>query len=448
MIDSVWDLACYLTDDTDDCLVIFQGVKMLVFPEYGITGWMDAPKYTRDTVYPFQESISFPYPRNGSCDLNCSVSPWRGSEGHHGAACIAKKYGMYVTANLIEADYCEVLKDHNCPYDNHYLYNTNIVYNPNGCLIAKYRKTHTVEEPQRLNKPLKPEYIYFDTEYGRFGTIICADGIFRDPVVDLVEKYQVDHIIHPMAWANNFTHTWMMSSEWQFALAARYNVSIIAANIHQPKHYYQGSGVFQGQRVLNFTYNDKPQTTLITADLPIPHKPTHHRYPQLYGKIESQQARSGGSALQPDGVVTIYSDEYNVRIVRGLSGVANMCYDNFCCSLNFTRNSTEDFYVLAAFKGLHSRRDIMHLENCVTYKCPSSDLESCSQRQNVSQTSFSHFHLSATFTTDYVYPSVLPSQYAFDKLEWNFERLSMMQNTLTSSSEWPLVAASLVGLVF
>ena len=426
---------------------------MLVFPEYGVTGFMDGPKMTRESVYPFFESL--PNWFNGTCDIDCSIPIVEGREIQHSVACMAKKYNMYITANFIEARYCEVLQDHHCPYDNHYLFNTNAVFNPKGCLQAKYYKTHTVEEePERLNKPLKPDYVYFDIpEYGRFGTATCADGIFRNPVVDLVEKYEIDHLIFPMAWHNNFTHTWSVSTGWQLAVAARYNISVIASNLHDPKYYYQGSGIYHSLTALNVTYNNEQTTsTLITADLPIPNKYRGKVTPprKVNPSLLKQKYLLGRSSPKPDGQVTIYNDVYNAVILTGLSGSISVCHNEFCCALNYSRNSTEDLYILAAFKGLHTRRDILKLENCIVNKCPGKDLQSCSERQDMhsSRTRFNGFQMGAVFSTEYVYPSVLPLNYAYLSYKWQFDRRTNLQNFVSSYSETPFVAVSLVGRVF
>lgn len=421
---------------------------MMVFPEYGITGFMDGPKMTRESVYPFIETL--PNWFNGTCDIDCS-KPIEGIEITHGMACLAKKYNMYITANFIEARYCEILQDHHCPYDNHYLFNTNAVFNPQGCLIAKYYKSHTVEEePERLDKPRHPDYVHFDIpEYGRFGTATCADGIFRDPVVDLVEKYQIDHLLYPMAWANNFTHTWEISNGWQLAVAARFNISVIASNIHDPKHFYQGSGIYHSLTALNVTHNDEQTTsTLITAEIPIP---TKRVKTTPITKVNPNMIKTNHllnkSTPKPDGQVTIYNDLYNARIITGLSGMASVCHNDFCCAFNYTRNSTEDFYILAAFKGLHTRRDVLKLENCIVNKCPGNDLKSCNERQDVhtSKTRFHGFQLGATFGTEYVYPSVLPLNYAYVNYKWQFDRPTNLQNFISSYSDTPFVAVSLVG---
>lgn len=420
----------------------------MVFPEYGVTGFMDAPKMTRENVYPFMESLPDCY--NGTCKLCCQAHI-KGQEIQNGVACLARRNKMYITANMIEASPCEILEDPHCPSDNHYLYNTNIIFNPEGCMIAKYHKTHLVqEELLRLDEPKKSQHIYFDTEYGRFGTAICADGLFSEPIVDLVEKYHIDHLLYPMAWRNNVWLPYFQPIEWQLAMAVRYNISIIAANVHEPYETYTGSGVYRSQQVMNFTYDPihPLRSKLIIADLPIITRANRQRHS---ASDNDPQHSTRGEHQAPhalDGQVVILNDTYNAKIIKGSQGEAKVCHGKLCCTLNYTRSYTQEMFVIAVFQGNHTYVDTYPLESCIVMKCNGQDLRSCTGHVDSSKTSFSNFELRATFTTEYAFPSVLPSAHAYDKFKWQFTRPDKFTNVLKSSSDWPLMAASLICLRF
>ena len=420
----------------------------MVFPEYGITGFIDAPKMARENVYPFMEVLPDCY--NGTCKLCCQKSA-TGQEIQNGVACIAKQSKMYVQANMIAARPCEVLKDHNCPYDNHYLFNTNIIFNPAGCMIAKYHKEHLVEEePIRLDTPRENQHVTFDTEYGRFGTAVCADGLYKLPMVSLVEDYQIDHLLFSSAWGNAEWWPIMQPMEWQYAMAARYNISVIAANTHEPSESYTGSGIYRSQSALNYTWDesDPLKSTMLTAELPVLSKRIKTRHLPTAGDTRQSAAPTGQAIPKPDGTITIVNDTYNVRILKGDTGGAEVCYGTHCCRLKYARNNTQELYVLGSYAGVQDNVFKLRVESCLVLRCPTNDLKSCGRHVEMSKTSFSIFELESTFITEYVFPNILPMSHAYDKLDWKFIRPDRHSNVIKSSGDWPLMAAALIGMGF
>lgn len=416
----------------------------MVFAEYGITGFMGHQWKQRHSVYPYVEQIPAASITSPVC-VSCNGTYQPGKEGQTAIGCMAKKHQIYIVANLIEAVNCSQKDDKSCPDDGHYQYNTNIIYNRKGCLIAKYHKYYLFdEEVQRLDKPKQPENVYFDTEFGRFGTIICEDAVFKTPGITLVEKYKIDHMLFPTAWNNANDASYMMAVEWQLAYAARMNINFIAANVHMVKGQEFGSGIYSGQQVVNFTADPSTHKgLLLTGVLPVkvPKRKTLDFFAGMELKYKSTQSRTG--------TVSVYNDTYKAVALKGLSGDVDICDKSLCCSLKYKRNSIKETYVLAAYKGNHHFEEKMAVENCVVIKCKNADFKSCSERITSSETVFPVFNLESTFSVDYVFPTLLPSEFKYNNIKWSFTQGSNGNSTiLQSSSEWPLVVGALIGRDF
>ncbi|XP_067932233.1 pantetheinase-like [Watersipora subatra] len=417
------------------------GVKVLVFPEYGITGNMGGAAPTRSSVYPYMEEVSevnATHPACVACDV---IKP--GQEGQTTIGCMAAKYNMYILANLVEAVPCDPRLESLCPSDHHYQYNTNIIYDPKGCLIAKYHKYHRfAEEFDLIDKPEKPEHVYFDTEYGRFGTFICADILYEDSPLTLVEDYNVDHILFPTYWIQNGL-AFLSAVDWQLAYATLAQVNFVGAGVYSPDEFTFGSSILRSSDVVNCTSIDKSKDgILITGDLPYGNSSTK-------SPLDTSSKIEVATSTIKNETASIVGDLYNVVMLEGLSGSGQICQSSLCCSVTYSRNSTEETYILGAFKGIHRFGEVLAIEICLVTKCANSNLSSCSDPVVTSHTAFSDLKLGARFSVHYVYPNLTPSNLEYLQLNWTFQHSSSeFYNSLASSSDWPLAAAALVGRDF
>ncbi|KXJ21613.1 Pantetheinase [Exaiptasia diaphana] len=164
--------------------------SIIVFPEYGLTGF----GYTRDSFKPFLEDIPDPMKTN----LTACNDPTTNLTTPiiYRLSCLARDNSIYIVANMGDIKVCH--KDPHCPKDGRYQYNTNVVFNDMGTLVARYHKQHPfLNEMKVVDRPRVPEFITFITPFGKFGTMICFDVLFHDPAIPLVTEYNVDHIVFP-----------------------------------------------------------------------------------------------------------------------------------------------------------------------------------------------------------------------------------------------------------
>ncbi|KAF6365632.1 vanin 2 [Rhinolophus ferrumequinum] len=134
-----------------------QDAQIIVTPEDALYGW----KFTRETIFPYLEDIPDPQTTWIPCE-----DPHRFGHTPIQArlSCLAKNNSIYVLANIGDKKPCNS-SDSTCPANGYYQYNTNVVYNKKGKLVARYHKYHLYSEPQ-FDVPEKPELVTFDTPFG------------------------------------------------------------------------------------------------------------------------------------------------------------------------------------------------------------------------------------------------------------------------------------------
>ncbi|KAF4522505.1 hypothetical protein B566_EDAN002590 [Ephemera danica] len=137
-----------------------RGSQIIVFPEYGLTGTQISED--RDAARAVSHEVPAPGLQLVPCD---EYHSGLGYEIVGQLSCIAKENEMYVVANLIEKLNCP-----NCSDDSLLLFNTNVVFDRAGVVVA------------------------------RFGLITCFDIMFEEPAVTLVREHEVTEVIFPTAW--------------------------------------------------------------------------------------------------------------------------------------------------------------------------------------------------------------------------------------------------------
>ena len=196
-----------------------------MFPEYGLTGF----GYTRESFRPFLEDI--PDPKNTNRSMCQDPHSNTTTPILYRLSCLAKTYDMYLVINMGDIKLCNDSTDEYCPTDGRYQYNTNVVFDNNGKLVARYHKQHPfLNEMNVVNRPFTPEFVTFETPFGKFGTFICFDVLFHDPAVPLVTRHSIDHVVFPTAWfdvlplfaAIGFHSSWAQGMQVNF-LAAKHS---------------------------------------------------------------------------------------------------------------------------------------------------------------------------------------------------------------------------------
>ena len=156
-----------------------------------------------------------------------------------------------------------------CPTDGHFLYNTEVVVNETGHLLARYHKRHIFGTAPVLDRPTVPELVAFTASFGvEFGVFTCFDIEFPIPAQALATARHLRHFIASTTWSNEppLLSATMIQQGWSRAFAS----NLISANTGA-SFLSAGSGLYSAGRVLASVYNSSaelPDNHLLIADMP------------------------------------------------------------------------------------------------------------------------------------------------------------------------------------
>ncbi|XP_055610841.1 vanin-like protein 1 [Uranotaenia lowii] len=291
-------------------------VDIIVFPEYGLNtietaSFVPSPS---DNLAPCNHLMYDPIVR----DLSC----------------IARQRQKYLVVNLIETSHCPESYDwRDCAEDGLYRFNTNVVFDRDGFVIARYRKSNLYGE-RGVNVTHSHETVTFDTDFGvRMGLITSFDILFGQPAASLGQLTDVTDIVFPAEWFSGLP--FLTAAQLQQGWAYRHNVNLLAAGISSPEAGSTGTGVYAGRRgrivsVMNYQAEEK----LYIAQVPKIDRPsaTISRHPV----IKYTPAQMSKLALLRDQI-----DSYEYADLPRVSNAnfnQTLCQKDICC--NFTADYT------------------------------------------------------------------------------------------------------------
>nr|XP_019807441.1 vascular non-inflammatory molecule 2 isoform X2 [Tursiops truncatus] len=410
-----------------------QGAQIIVTPEDAIYGW----KFTREAIFPYLEDIPDPLVNWIPCQ-----DPHR--FGHTPVqarlSCLAKDNSIYVVANIGDKKPCHS-RDSACPPNGHYQYNTNVVYDANGKLVARYHKYNLYSELQ-FDVPEKPELVTFNTSFGKFGIFTCFDILFHDPAVTLVKDFHVDTILFPTAWMNVLP--FLTAIEFHSAWAMGMRVNLLVANTHNVHLKMTGSGIYAPHSPKAYHYDMETELGKILfaeVDSYPRNSPTYP--PAVNWSAYATTIKPFPGQKNPFRRF-ISRDEFNFTELFENAGNLTVCQKELCCHLSYRMLGKEnEVYVLGAFAGLHGRRRREYWQVCTMVKCKSTDLATCGQPVDTALTRFEMFSLSGTFRTEYVFPEVLLTE--INLAPGKFEVLKDGRLVNKNGSSEPILTVSLFG---
>jgi predicted amidohydrolase len=169
-----------------------QGAQVVVFPEFGLT---PVVAKNRDDLYPFLEVVP-----------NEKISPCLNHQEFLDRprllrmSCAAQENQIIILVNIIDKQVCSVENDPNCPVDGHYQFNTDVLFDESGYIVAKYHKSH--EWPPfkvAYDQPAEPSQVTYKSSFGvEFGLFICFDIMFEDPA-KVLRQNGISHFLYAVA---------------------------------------------------------------------------------------------------------------------------------------------------------------------------------------------------------------------------------------------------------
>ncbi|XP_020366475.2 biotinidase-like isoform X1 [Rhincodon typus] len=435
-----------------------QGVKIIVFPEDGLQGF----QFNRTSIFPYLEPI--PDPNVVRWNPCLHPSAYNGTEVLHQLSCMARNGSMYLIANMGERQTCEQ-SDPKCPPDGRYQFNTNVVFDSEGTLTAKYQKWNLYFEVA-YDTPKTMQHIIFNTPFaGRFGVFTCFDILFYEPAVSLIENYGVKQIIFPTAWMNQLPL--LSAIEFHQAFAAAFGINLFAANQHHPEYNMTGSGIYIP---LDFPYyynSESSEGKLLVAKVPIITSTQNYSLQQSKSQMTSafleetnyleasllqkeggKQEQTGPLESSDPGYVfhnVMMFDNYTFISLTGLKGNLQVCSNTLCCHVAYERSNytPSNLYALGAYDGLHTVDGTYYTQVCALVKCAGSSYDTCGQSVTTAS-DIIDFRLWGNFSTTHIYPAILADGmkiYRADTRGWTNNNYYMTKKGMSAG----LVTAVLYG---
>lgn len=186
-----WELRTVLHFDNYSRIIQEAGeneVDILVFPEYTLN----------NVAFP----VIIPHPDG-------KIVPCTDSESFNNLvvdlSCLAQEHNLYLSVNLSEQEDCteesQLRRNDTRPCSRLGInrFNTNVVFDRNGTVIARYRKWNLFREGG-VNQTTSPEISVFKTDFGvTFGQFVCFDLLFYEPAIQLI-KMGIKNFIFPAMW--------------------------------------------------------------------------------------------------------------------------------------------------------------------------------------------------------------------------------------------------------
>ncbi|NXI66453.1 VNN2 protein, partial [Anseranas semipalmata] len=412
-----------------------QGARIIVTPEDGIYGWL----FTREAIYPYLEDIPDPEVNWIPCTDPTRFAPAPVQER---LSCMARNNSIYVVANIGDKKSCNS-SDPSCPSDGRYQYNTNVVFDSEGKLVARYHKYNLFRKETQFDYPKEPEAVTFETPFGKFGIFTCFDILFREPAVVLVSELQVDTVLFPTAWMNVLP--FLTAVEFHSAWAMGMGVNLLSANTHNTSTSMTGSGLFTPHGPAAYYYNSETEDgRLLVAELSAQPRlsPT---YPAAVNWSLYATSIENFPGQNDTFLGAVRQDIFTFGELKQEDGNYTVCQKDLCCHLTYqmSNKSKDEVYVLGAFDGLHGSVIKYHWQICTLLKCRSTDLSTCGQPVETAQTKFDMFSLSGTFGTNYVFPEVLYSGVQLAPGEFEVVPDGRLESKHSTSK--PLLTATLFG---
>ncbi|XP_015586625.1 vanin-like protein 1 [Cephus cinctus] len=383
----------------------FKGADIIVFPESGLsTSSMPARKDLKSwTSFVPDANERYSPCTNENVEMHSALKM---------VSCAANSTKMYVVINIGERVPCE---EDGCPSDKLLYYNTNVVFDRDGIIIAKYRKTHLFGE-YAFNVTKTPEIITFDTDFGvTFGTLICFDILFSVPGLTLTRELGVKDIIFTSAWFSQ--SPFLTAVEVQHGWAFSEDVNLLASGYNNPIGGSGGSGIFLGRqgvgiavmpfdqesKLLTYVVPKKTNSTISTKQTRAPTLERSQRIEKNLKVSEKSEVSIDMTNTYTVGNLTLIYDNlqnYTKEILTESVTNKTLCHDNFCCNFFVSMNDNDPSvtYYLTVFEGIR-----VHLETimaptrlCGVVQCANKSSSSCSQSRNTS-TSFNSISITATF---------------------------------------------------
>jgi len=378
-----------------------QGADIIVFPEIGLVSYVSGTSYA--TPLPNPDDMVNP----------CNDTSSNVTEAIRTLSCEAQNQSMYVVVNVPEVAPCDNSSSNCSVY-----YNSNVAFDRNGTIVARYRKFNLFGETGFSTTP-EAEISILHTDFGvKFGIFTCFDIMFEKPAVQLVKEWGVTDIVFPTAWFSElpFLTAVQAQTSWSYG----WDVNFLAAGYNAPSVGSAGSGIYAGKAgPIKSIMPTVPTTQLLVSNVTkkaspksnsnLKHLPNGDNIVEVFpfekSFSNSIAGKNSGILMKRD-----YLEPYETFFLDGghFVGEKRLCHNELCCDFQLDMHSHGQGYVyrLAVFDGIRSFDYVTGgVQVCAVIFCTDSSLSSCgyefeSPEQAAFNTVFNKISISGNFRLD------------------------------------------------
>ncbi|KAK8388840.1 hypothetical protein O3P69_020657 [Scylla paramamosain] len=439
-----------------------QGADIMVFPEYGLT----STNLEGGDVLSLAQVVPHPADQVVLCFLNQTSSH---TQVLRELSCGAAQLKLYLVVDLIELVHCSPNQILDCPDVGYYLYNTQVVLDHCGALVARYRKKHLFLEPGFIPGDESDATAVFTTDFGVTFTLqqICFDIMYESPGLANVEG-GVRDVAMSTAWIDELP--FLTAPQMFRAWSAGLGVNLLVANYHNTAKGMLGSGLFPGapRQLSSYTYDHNGGITLLVASLTTNTSTGHTTRvsrPRKDLLEDGKQHEGAQQKPQLQDMVFIHEDlsRYNHLLLEeaASSVTASLCHnDGLCCNVSYTfpgNTSMTGHYMLLAYSGLVEKGGgvySMYIQVCSVVFCLSDEVNSCARVEGEDPPLASSFLLqevSGMFGTLHVFPSVMRRDLTLvSEHLWDFNSIPLSRDQRktvihVTGETGPLLSVTLMG---
>ncbi|XP_037933152.1 vanin-like protein 1 [Teleopsis dalmanni] len=305
-------------------------------------------------------------------------------------SCAARTARKYLVINLTEKENCTAVAQDTrpCAANGLNVYNTNVVFDREGCVISRYRKVHIYVEQK--NTTLEPEYGIFETDFGvRFGHFICFDILFYTPAEELVIRYGIKDIIFTSMFYSELP--FLTAVQLQQSWAWGNDVNVLAAGASLPVAGVTGTGIYAGVQgdLVSVIVGGVGIRKLYVSQVPIISNKT------LTNDYEYKQKTETSMPIVASDELTLLKDpqiENFTSLLLDFTTQQNitqtLCNNDFCCRFDIATQSIDTpaetvyyKYRIGAFKGqrTYQKNEWSDIQICALYACKNESVASCAE---------------------------------------------------------------------
>ena len=211
------------------------GAQVIVFPEFGLAPLDNS---NRTALAFVAESVPSP---EDAVQMRQRFS-WTLQPILARLSAAAKKHSLPVLVNMVDSVPCPSGSD--CPDDGVYLYNTNVLLDATGALVARYHKSN---EWPGLKPPYdqvaEGEYATWTAPFGvQFGIFTCFDIMWHSPAVDYVDA-GIGHFLYPVQQGQIGEDT--VISHW----SKKYSTTVLSSNLATDRRHDCSDVLVNGEKL-------------------------------------------------------------------------------------------------------------------------------------------------------------------------------------------------------